>query len=341
MTCTAQRSASCGIPIRSGKRLLSPIVMLLIVISGCLGASEDAKPPELTPHLMASLVTGAAAANLDASGHFRLQGPSGAGPRQLSRREAEALAAIWPVQFGPWIQPALEKEHGGPITFSDLRVCGKALYAGSPFEPIDLAVAEPTAAPAQRVFGPWWLATLCNVSGVPELSLGISAYATDITIKDGRMVLPVIGGEWFSPEGIPLGAEDDFILSPERAAERVATKTSHKIREVPQLIVPLRRQGFPNHPHWRLLLDTKAAVQTETNKQGRAEDHLYIGRRPTDRSNTLAVAAPSQPEEVTVSYLANVKIGALPGPIEYKQIHVRRVPDLPIAFDSVTVVQGR
>ena len=322
-------------------RLDPHILMLAFVISGCLGASEDANPPELTPSLMASLVTDAAAANLDASGHFRLQASSRGGPRQLSQQEAEALAAIWPAQFGPWIQPALEKEHGGPIALSGLRVCGRTLYAASPFQPIDLTLAEPTAAPAQRVFGPWWLVALCNASGIPELSLGVSAYATDLTIKDGHIVLPVIGGEWFSPEGVPIGADNDFILSPERAVERMATKTNRKIREVPQLVVPLRPQGFPNHPRWKLLLDSKATVQTKPNNQVREEDQLYIGRRPTDRSNTLAVAAPSQPDEVTVSYVANAKIGAPRGPIEYKQIHVRRIADLPVAFDSITVVQGR
>ena len=178
MTCTAQRS-----PLTGGIRLLSPMVTLLIMVSGCSGATGDADPPELTPALMASLVTGAAAVDLDASGHFQLKGPTGPGPRQLSKQEAEALAAIWPIEFGSWIQPALEKEHGGPIIFSDLRRCGRTLYATSPFEPIDLAANEPSAAPAQRAFGPWWLVTLCNASGAPELSLGVSAYATDLTNK--------------------------------------------------------------------------------------------------------------------------------------------------------------
>ena len=305
--------------------------------TACQGDYETAVAPEITPALMASIVTGAAKSNLDASGHFRLKGPPASGPRQLRQEQAEALAAIWPQQFGTWTRSVFERQHGGSINFAGLKLCGRTLYAESPLEPFDPKIAgDPFGAVSQRVFGPWWLTTLCTPSGTPQLSLAVSAYATDLWIEEGRIRGPVVGGEWFSPEGIPLGADEEFILSPERAAERVATRAKRRIREVPRLLVPLRRQGFPNHPYWKLMLDSLVDVQPEQGGALKKRD-VYIGRRPTDRSNTLAIAAKDQPDELPISYPLKLNPETSRAPRQHGVVRVKRKADLPISFQVVTM----
>jgi len=316
-----------------------PTLGLLALLAGsaCSDRQDATVGPEITPNLMSTIVTGRAAANLDGNGRFRLKGPPESGARQLAEREAKALAELWPEQFGAWIRPALEREHGGSIEFALLKVCGRPLYAESPFEPFDSdIITDPMAAVAQRVFGPWWLFNLCNASDIPQVSLAVSAYSTDLTIKDGRLDGPVLGGEWFSAEGIPLGAADEFILSPERSAERVASQSKRRIRDVPRLIIPLRREGFPNHPYWMLELEESVSVQSKAGHL-REENRLYIGRRPTGHSNTLAVAALDQPAELPISYPSNIRVGAPKGPREYRVVRARRRVELPISYEPVTL----
>jgi hypothetical protein len=102
----ASRSSAAGRP--------RAILGLLGLLGGaaCVDQPNAAVAPEITPTLMASIVTGAAKSNLDASGHFRLKGPPDAGPRQLQKEEAEALAAIWPQQFGTWTRSVFEQLYG-------------------------------------------------------------------------------------------------------------------------------------------------------------------------------------------------------------------------------------
>lgn len=311
----------------------------VLATTACQSNRDITVEPEITPTLMASIVTGAAASNLDESGHFRLNGPTD--DSQLTQKQAEALAALWPQQFGPWIRSHLERQHGGSIDFAGLQLCSRTLYAESPLEPFDLAIAaDPYGAVSQRVFGSWWLTTLCDQSGTQQLSLAVSAYATDLRIDEGRIHGPTVGGEWFSPEGIPLGGGEDFILSPERAAERLATQAKRKIREVPRLLIPLRHEGFPNHPYWKLALDSPVDVQLDRGEVVK-EGHLYIGRRPTGRSNTLAIAAKDQPDDLPISYPLKLIPNTPDAPRPYGVTRVKRKVDLPVAFQAVTLSDAR
>ena len=221
------------------------------LVIGCQTHDDSLTAPQISANSMLSIVTGTAAQNLDVSGHFRLQGPPSGGPAQLNRSQAEALATLWPRQFGTWIVRRLEREHGGNLDLRSLTVCGRTFYAESPLEPMDVSVAaDPGGAVAQRVYGPWWLVTMCGSGAVPQLSLAVSAYATDLTIEKGVIRGPAIGGEWFSPEGIPVGQGEDFLEAPERAALHVAVSTGRRVLHVPRLITPVRPDGSPNHSFW-------------------------------------------------------------------------------------------
>ena len=65
---------------------------------------------------------------------------------------------------------------------SRLRVCGRTYYAEPAVEPL-----PPTVGPAFRhSYGPQWIVTLCGASGIPEVSVSVAAYATDVGLENGR-----------------------------------------------------------------------------------------------------------------------------------------------------------
>jgi hypothetical protein len=307
------------------------------LVIGCQTHDDSLTAPQISANSMLSIVTGMAAQNLDASGHFRLQGPPSGGPAQLSKSQAEALATLWPRQFGTWIVRRLEREHGTELNLQSLTVCGRTFYAESPLEPLDISVAQdPGGAVAQRVYGPWWLVTMCGSGAVPQLSLGVSAYATDLTIENGVIHGPAIGGEWFSPEGIPVSQGEDFLEAPERAAQHVAGTTGRRVSQVPRLIIPVRPDASPNHSFWAVKLDAAAAVRPKKGGPVRDVTELYDYRRPGIASRSLEAAAPTQPNGVTVTYVANLKLGSPPRPDEHAKTLVRRQPGMPMVLEPVT-----
>jgi hypothetical protein len=323
--------------VRAG-RLLLAIVTGITGLLGCQDTSVAPAPP-ITAATMAQYVSGPAAANLDASGHFQLAGPPAGGKPQLTREQAEAIANAWPRQFGEWVRQSLENVHGGPIDVKALKPCGQSLYAGSSFEPFDDAlIAKPTVPPFQRIYGPWWLVTLCGANGTPQVGLAVSAYGTDLTIQNGEIRFPdAMRGEWFAWEGIPRRLGHQFIESPERVAQRIALFTGRRVNQVPELFVPDRTNGFPTHARWGVTLD--GAVNVRHARGTAISARLYSWRRPDQQDASLQVPSASQPDSVPFMYPEEVY------PSEgrtgrWVQGFARRRPDVPTQFETVIAAEG-
>ena len=121
-------------------------------LSGCQDASVE-QPPSVSYPEIARYTVGEATDGLGADGRFRLKGPTGSD--EISEDQAEALAAIWPRQFGTWVTPSLEMDHGASIVVENLRTCGTTYYVQSAFEPLPerLRAADPSRAGSLGIGG--------------------------------------------------------------------------------------------------------------------------------------------------------------------------------------------
>lgn len=331
-------------PAPRTRRLAAALAAAMAALTACdTGTRPESSSPPITSQTMRQYVTPAAAANLDASGHWKLAESNAKDRPQLTRGRAEALAVLWPLQFGPWIQRRLESEHGGAIDLKGLARCGATYYAASPYQPLDAATASnPATEAAQRGFGPWWLVTFCSSSGTPQLSVGVAAYATELDVKGGEIIIPrfpKMGGEWFSGEGIPRSARQDYLEAPERAAQRLALASGLRVAAVPELVVPDHRDGFPNRARWRLKLEGPAPAVGQNGRTLNADEY-YSWVRPGAQHSGFLIPAPSQPPGITFRYPVNATTAGPDEPIEWREGFFTRRPGIPTAFEPVILGEG-
>lgn len=307
----------------------------LLSLVACLEATNDSRP-DLTYNTMVRYTVGEATSGLDKNGRFQLYQPTGSS--EISQQQAMAFAALWPKQFGRWVVRSLEYDHGGPIAIDSLRVCGTTYYMESAFEPLgeQLEAQDPAHA---RVFGPWWLVTLCGHTDQPQVSLAVAAYSTDLRIERGEIVMPRVGGEWFSWEGIPKDVGFDFVESPERLVQRTGDTYGRRVTKVPELIAPLRQDGFPNHPRWRLALDAPLTAVGKSREYHNLKD-IHSWRRPGSAQHDYQIPVESQPDEVTFHYPDPVSSKDPDGPLKFLEGFATRRSGVPVLFESVTLQDG-
>lgn len=178
---------------------LAAAVMLVLSLVACSDRREllGLVPPTPTLAQIRSSVVGNAAAHVDQNGQFQLDDPAPSGYPMLSAEEARALARVWVPQFAALHRTWLTKGRGAPIDFKLLTPCDRTMFASSPYEPMPTDVS----APVRRQFGPYWMVTLC-AHGDPQVSLAVSAWATDLKIVNGKIVFPTVSGNEFVAIGI-------------------------------------------------------------------------------------------------------------------------------------------
>lgn len=307
-------------------------LLVVVGMTGCQETGSEGSEP-LTYGTMAKYVVGEAATALQANGRFRLYEPSS--PDEITQSHAEAIAAAWPEQFGRWIAGRLEREHGAPISMPDQRVCARTYYVRSAFEQLDdqFKAAGP---PTRRLFGPWWLVTLCGSRNQPQVSLAVSAYSTDLRVEDGSILMPNFGGEWFAAEGISKDVGTTFVEQPEELVRRTGASYDRRVTRTPELIAPMREDGFPNHPRWRLFLDKPVTAR------GKVTEHLnktevMSWRRPGGSQQDYQVALEAQPREVAFRYPDPATLNDADVPLRFLTGLVKRRADVPVKFESVSV----
>lgn len=268
--------------------------MLSMLLLSC----SDVQAPTLpSAKEVAAAVTGAAAANLDANGKFVLSMPEEDGPyERINVGRARALADAWKSQFGPLLRSFIIEGHGAEVDFYNLKVCGRPFYAESALEPL----APTYHSPARRGYGPWWLVTLCSNSGTPQVSLAISAWATELELVEGRIRFPRESGNEFFAIGIPQGHVGEFPSSPEVVVSFAATKTNKRTAGIPKLVVPLGDQNVPQRARWELRLEEPVRFRAQQSGVLMREA-VYVGSRRRDLLQE--VAAPTQPAHVQGVYV--------------------------------------
>lgn len=307
---------------------------VLLAALGITACKDDVGRP-LTPVSpvpageLAAALTGEAASHLRSDGTLNIDGAPAIGVPQIDADQAGRLAHVWALRSGSMVLRQLEQEHGGKVDIPSLHPCGRTLYAGSAF-----ALLPPTEDPTvRRGYGPWWLVNLCGHAGDPEISVAVSALATDLQIQRGRLVFPdvAVTGEYFHWLGIPLG-QASLQISPEEAVVGAASVTHRRVAQLPELVIT--GIDLPGLARWHLSLDSSSTVLVHGGGYRTAKD-AFVSRDAAGRSLTT-IAQPLQPDSVPVSYFVAPLIGSKKGATrpEPRTLYLHRLPELPVRLDN-------
>jgi hypothetical protein len=325
---------------RRTRPLVQTCAGILIGIQAC--SDQPAVAPSMpTRDELQTVLVGEAATGIAPDGSFNLASRLPA-DGELSESQARTLATAYLALAGPMIRRSLEKDRGGPIEVKALRQCGRALYAASPFETLGSEVHGAY----RRVFGSWWLVGFCDTGGGLQVSVAVSALATGVRLKDGRIDFGTSDGNEFFTLGVPPEWESPAGLSPERAAVRIGNKTGKRITQVPELIAPHPQLAYPQGAVWRLRLESP--VRARGNKTGRAstptevfaglhQDVGYKARAVGEDEQILRVPTADQPAELTFKYRYGKNGSKLSDPPVTGTSVLRRRSDLPVFLETATI----
>jgi hypothetical protein len=311
---------------------------------GAVGCSEKQTDTPTSPSReeLQNFVTGEAAAALDASGHLVLV--TAPAPSEINRAKAESLALAYMKEFGPSIRRTLERERGEEVDFAELQACGPALYAVTPFQPLTDEVPKAF----HRAFGSKWIVGLCGPHGDVQVSVAVSALASELAVVDGHLDFGRSDGNEFFSFGVPPGWDGPVGLSPELAVLRAARKTGRRVSELPVLIAPDPSLSYPQGALWRIRVESPVAMTGAKSKRARQQDTLYIGlhsdlaRMPrgiASDENVFRIEEPEQPAEraLRYSYFPGGEKSAPSDQPKSASTTLRRRPEAPIAFERVTL----
>jgi hypothetical protein len=221
---------------------------------------------------------------------------------EISDVRARQLATLFARDLAPLIGDGLNADHGAIIAYANLRSCGPAYYAATPFAPL------PAEIPAayHRKFGPWWLISFCAPSGEAQLSVAVSAYATELDVVNDHLRFPAVSGNEFVPMGIPrqLGA---LPIAPERAVEISVAASGRRVDGVPSLIAAAGH--FPQMAQWRLPLEAPANLRIKHAAYTGSTSVLYVGVRLFREPPLVLMPSPQQPTSFDFRWAAPPLIG--------------------------------
>ena len=288
----------------------------------------------LKPETVVAALTGTALASLNSDGHFA--GLTTSAPDEINAGEAARFANAYAHQFAPLHFTYLQNTRGAAVDLKQLHACGRPLYAASAFDPLpsDIDVAY------RRPYGAWWMVTLC-AGDEPQVSLAVSAMATDMRIVDGNIRFPAFHGNEFFAIGIPAGHYGEFPMSPEVAAVRAAQLTGRRVQSVPELIIPGPTAGLPQEAKWQLVIE--APTQLHGEKTGDLEtDKIYtavVFGRDGLKTTSDFLATPDQPAGIEFQFPPVPRIGESHSSYDARfesdtrTAFARRNPSRPIKFD--------
>jgi len=254
---------------------------------------------------------------------------------EITALRAQELTTVWAKRFAPLEMKWLEETRGAAVNFKSLVVCGRALYARGAFERLPVTVP----APKRKPYGSWWLVTLCAGSE-PQVSLAVSAEATELRIENGHIVFPFISGNEFFAIGIPPGHTGEFPMSPERAVVQLSGNHHALASTVPELRMPLPLKGGPPQAsRWRITLDHSVNV-VSGNHRLPTED-LFAGR---GSSETILEFIPAEDQPATIEFLYPPQLRPGESEASYQsrlqaetgRAVARRIPDMPVRFDALS-----
>ena len=305
---------------------------LALVLLGCSENISNAPSGDQMADHLQQFLTGNAAARLDANGRFLLASPeSPHGVPMITPDRAKDLATAFLRTWGRSHRRIWEAQRGAPIDVGSLRASPRVYFAQTPHGPLS-GVHDGAY---QRPVGPWYIVHFLH-GGDPVIGVAVSAYSTDLKIRNGVIVQPRDGGNYFVSRGVAAGPGDraPYVpVSPEDAVEAVSKRTGAKVQSVPELVV--RSAGWsPLRSQWRIVLDQEVEVLVR-----RAADRTGPGERRRVRElflgpgAVLSVPAPGQQGSIRLpvqSFSGNRE-----SPVASVFIEVPTRPQMAVEFDQV------
>lgn len=232
-----------------------PLSCMALALLSCAPESQSVAP-SATPPSVRDFVAGEAANHLTGRGEIVLGGPLELSRVQISEERARDLADAFRFTHLSGIIQFIEKDRGADIDPNKVRACGRAYYAEPAVEPLPDEVGPAL----QRGYGPFWIITFCGSTGQRELSIAVSAYATELGIRAGLLTYPMEQGEFFRILAIPVGQPDGLPTLPEHAISEVVSRTGARAIAVPRLVYLPRT--YPQLAFWRLELARAVRVRS-------------------------------------------------------------------------------
>lgn len=304
------------------------VLAACLVLSACERDRGHLTGPLGPPPNVEAHVTGEAARSLDEHGRFVFGAPSAPGAVPIITPEragqlAQAMLRTW----GRHMRRSWEYQRGGRVDPERLQLGSRILYAETPYE-----VFPDTYHPAdRRHYGPMYLVPFM-VEGEQVLTVGVSAYSTDLDIgSDGLVIRPALGGGWFFPIATSLdttkGPTRYRPLSPEEAVQLATSWSGARTDQVPQLTLKEVRYD-PVVAQWKVVLDRPVQVRNRRTGGSGATRELYVG---TDRK--LWIPRAEQPAAQSVTYAAGPTTRGQPR--KEGKLELRRRQGIPLVFDEV------
>jgi hypothetical protein len=319
-----------------GRGLLQGASLLCFVAVASCSDQSGSLAPGGGSRLQQFLI-GPAAKSLDASGHFTFSPPAAGDRDIISQDQAENFAqALIRSTLSIGGLAGAEDERGTPIQWAELRVCPRTLYALSSWLPLEPSVlASPYGPAIQRGYGPYYLVSFCEGGAKPVLLIAVSAYSTDLSIENGMIVYPRVGGEWFHWRGIPPTQETELAVGPEQAVRYAAQLTGRKIAIVPDLIIPDRKDGGVIDARWRLQLDSTVTLKAQSSRQPRTVRTVYVGWSKHTSKPTLDVEVATSARDESFVYRTSVPKSLYETDTPVDRALARRQVDFPAQYETV------
>jgi len=306
-------------------------LLLALLSSGCESSRPTSTASEAAVPNIRSYVAGEAAERLDANGSFALDLPRPPADIPIvSPGRARELAKAYLRTWGPSAAEVWSAQSGRRIECGALEVSPRVYYADTPHG----RIPDGYHPAYQRMVGPWYLLQL-TLRGEPVVALAVSAYSTDLQVRDGVIHEPVEGGEYFAFRtlGMRRGGEARFPVSPEESVQYVSTTTGARVVRVPELV--LRNSAWSQfNAQWKLVLDHPVTVESlapSGSSGGRARARvreLFVGP-----GNTILISR-SDPE--SSARMAVRRRGAENS--QREMISVTRRPEMSVRYDEVRLV---
>lgn len=231
----------------TGMHALGAVVLMLAACNVADNLVEQRRP-----RLGVQNVIGEAAAALATDGTFEMpRGVSLNGDRIIDDVQARRLALAFLRTFGQSFRSTWEADRGGSVNLARLGVSSRVFFAQSPYAAFPNMDVHPAY---RRQYGPYYLVTLID-GAEPIVAMAVSALATDYGIDaSGLLVSPKHTGMDFLHEGISTRPGAYRPISPEEAAETVASSTGARVSRVPELVL-VGRENSPTLARWHVQVD--------------------------------------------------------------------------------------
>jgi hypothetical protein len=277
-------------------------MMVISVLCGCDSEQQNPVQAVMTQPNVTLHVTGNALAHIDGTGRFVLEDPRGPdGIPIISPERAKELAAAFLRTWGESHSGVWEHQRGAPLSTGSMRVAPRVYFAATPHS----RFPDGYHPAYQRMFGPQYLVFFTS-GEVPVLGLAISAYSTDLEIRNGLVHQPLEGGSYFMSRAVSA--------SP------------------PASYVPMRTGWHPLLALWRVRLDRPVNILPHDPTTPRIPPgpvrELFVGP-----GKSLFV--PSVRQDASVRSYA-LRRGSTQGPAV--AVDLPRREEMPVSFEEVTLL---